>query len=222
MQAKPHTDNHTQDLEESWSRATIPRSPRLTNTTSPYASYTEALDDVHKAAITDGASVVALLSSPTFYPDLDLTTSLAELDSSPSATDLFGPEAAEADAAPAFQKHVLQRLPAVPSSSRAVVRDNGLNAVNELDSLLARTSQGGLLGHDMMQRERLFAEWDAVLRRYTDEVWGADERDEKEAFLDEAKGALEGVLSGRKGDAAEGERRKALRRLEMVLKHVKV
>lgn len=196
-----------------------------------------AIGDVQTHTQKDGAAVVDLLSfsgGPLYTDDL-LASSFAEVADEPSAADLFG---SDVEDAPAFARLVASRLP--PSASGGVGAEAGagagLEAYNLLTTLLSTVQTDGQRGREQDEQhlQTLYAEWDRAFRHYTDEVWGpyhpeldgdnSNSKEEKEQVLQEARSAFEDVVGSGFSNAEQGGmvREKAVRRLEMVLAHVRM
>lgn len=185
----------------------------------------------------DGADVVALLSNPAFSLDDNLADDLAMTQHNEAATaeDLFG-----ADALTPSEQSIAQQMrssiPADNSTSPLAAQDPGRrlhqlspNAEMLHESIAASPMIAGTAASSsssVEQRGQWFRQWadqwEDVLGRYADEVWGAEQPGETGQIgtdrrkVDEAREAIRQTKEREDWweDAA------AVRRLKMVLGHL--
>ncbi|OCK80707.1 hypothetical protein K432DRAFT_352537 [Lepidopterella palustris CBS 459.81] len=172
----------------------------------------------------DGTEVRMLLSDPNFAADNDPMDSTMSAPVEETVADLFGGEYSPDEKRAADR--ILSSLPP-PPVYKGVSSDNPLNLrpefaplaatdaqlrqdILELSSTFGSEDESLMYSANTPQRERWISEWDDVLNRYTDEVWG-----DILPAVKEARSQLQEVKAG-----SEKLDNKAVSRLRMILGHV--
>lgn len=172
---------------------------------------------------TDGAAVVSLLSDASFDPNFDPSTEEIDLDPSTSPPPLT---ASEIETLESFRRQMGSSETGVSGSSQPKPQQqlSGQSLIPDIDTFLqqndpAYTQQPTDPNSAMSLRDNVLAnlpgaaEWVTVQERYHDEVWGY-----LRPALEAAKAEMEENRGGGEGHGEDGP---AVRRLKMILKHMK-
>ncbi|KAJ5781123.1 hypothetical protein N7457_006283 [Penicillium paradoxum] len=163
---------------------------------------------------TDGAAVIALLSDATFDPNFEDPTAVpdTELDIAAAPAPL---SASEREALDSFRKGLgMVEESATPRLTHA-------SLVPDIDTFLSQEGYGAgtatgtaptILRDDVLMRLAGASDWVGVQERYHDEVWG---------FLQPVLEAAREEIEGKGEGIGENEDGPAVRRLKMILMHMK-
>lgn len=167
---------------------------------------------------TDGAAVVSLLSDTSFDPNFDPSTENLDLDPASSPPPL---SAAEITMLDSYRREIR-----IESHSHQEQQLSSLSLVPDIDTFLQQNDPGAFISVDrntspanITLRDSVLthlpgaADWVDVQDRYHNEVWGY-----LRPALEAAKEELE---EKQDGSEHEGEDGPAVRRLKMILKHMK-
>lgn len=201
---QPAYDPEQAAYNEAWERTQIP---------SPVDTQPPLLQSA------DGAAVVSLLSDSSFDPNFDPSTEDLNLDPAPSPPPL---NTAEIDMLNSYRREL--RLPT--SNSRQEQPLSSLSLVPDIDTFLQQndpqefsTVDGNIRPTNLALRDAVLtylpgaADWVDVQERYHDDVWGY-----LRPALEAAKEELEEKQDGSEHNDEDGP---AVRRLKMILRHMK-
>ncbi|KAF4629575.1 hypothetical protein G7Y89_g8571 [Cudoniella acicularis] len=181
---------------EAWARSQLLEDP-------PIESH-PATTTVREQQIRDGEDVVALLSKPGAIDDQF---------EAPQADDENYDWGLTADQLSQLRGMMNEIFPP-PESHMAISPDHPLNLVPNLEFFVEGPGiiHEGVEDQDLQAREQWREQWEGVLTRYTDEVWGG--------LLPLVKEAREEIRELR-DDGSSAEQPKALRRLGAILAHLR-
>jgi len=220
-QSNTELNSQTQHLEAAWQNATSRHDVNVTSgwdnqpaniPTISHHPTTAPSHDIATFASRDGDDVLAILDDPfTFTSTDDLTSSLADT-ATPSADDLFP------DAAHPVAPFSAQSNDAHDFTATATV------APTSPSSTLRRLTTPGA---DLSDPVAWLQDWERALTNYADDVWDPASF----PWVQEAREAISQVVAGAEvksgevaviDNAGAEAREKALRRLRMIVGHVRM
>jgi len=212
-QSKTKLKSEAQQMAAAWKNAISQHDINMTSewdnqpaiiSTKSHHNTTIPSHDIPAFASHDGDDVLAILKDPSSVTSTDiLTTSLADT-ATPSADDLF-PDAAHPVAPFSAQSNDAHDSAALPTSPSSTLR------------------RLTLPGADLSDPVVWLQDWERALTNYTDDVWDPA----SVPWVQEAREAIGEVAASEEqkgGDRVAGNeaREKALRRLRMLVGHVRI
>lgn len=170
---------------------------------------------------TDGAAVVSLLSDASFDPNFDPSTDEIDLDPAASPAPLT---ATEIETLESFKRQMGSSATGMEGSSQQQHQLSGHSLIPDIDTFFQQNDpafsqtqttpeSATSLRDNVLANLPGAADWIAVQERYHDEVWGY-----LRPALEAAKAEMEEKGAGGEGHGEDGP---AVRRLKMILRHMK-